>query len=240
MTRARVGGFMGGPVIGRDPVHGDRAAAHEDHALAHGDRSPVRIDRTRRRLVHALAAGGWIAAGQARATHGMLGPVDPPRAVPGLALTLHDGRRTTLPDLLAGRFTALQLMFTGCSATCPIQGAVFAALQAQVLGRIPRAQLLSLSIDPLGDDARALAAWRTRFGARPEWVAAVPSVQHADVMLDFLRGRAAGVDRHTPQVVLMDPAGRLAYRCAELASADDLARLFVQFASMPVARPARG
>ena len=191
-------------------------------------RPPSGIDRGRRRAVGALLAGGWSAVGVQRvahAGHGALGPVSPARPVPGLALTLHDGRRTTLSDLLAGRFTALQLMFTGCSATCPIQGAVFAALQAQVLGRNPQAQLLSLSIDPLGDDARALAAWRRRFAARPEWVAAVPSLQHADVMLEFLRGRASAADRHTPQVYLMDPQGRLAYRCAELASADDLARL---------------
>ena len=223
-------------------------------------RPPSGIDRGRRRAVGALLAGGWSAVGVQRvahAGHGALGPVSPARPVPGLALTLHDGRRTTLSDLLAGRigcraarprpwsrrghrrFTALQLMFTGCSATCPIQGAVFAALQAQVLGRNPQAQLLSLSIDPLGDDARALAAWRRRFAARPEWVAAVPSLQHADVMLEFLRGRASAADRHTPQVYLMDPQGRLAYRCAELASADDLARLFGQLASAPSTRPAR-
>lgn len=205
-------------------------------------RPPSGIDRGRRRAVGALLAGGWSAVGVQRvahAGHGALGPVSPARPVPGLALTLHDGRRTTLSDLLAGRFTALQLMFTGCSATCPIQGAVFAALQAQVLGRIPQAQLLSVSIDPLGDDARALAGWRRRFAARPEWVAAVPSLQHADVMLEFLRGRASAADRHTPQVYLMDPQGRLAYRCAELASADDLARLFGQFASAPATRPAR-
>ena len=203
-------------------------------------RAPARVDRARRAFARALVAGGALACTGARAAHGTLGPVEPARAVPGLALTLHDGRRTTLPDLLAGRFTALQLMFTGCSATCPIQVAVFAALQAQVLGRVPRAQLLSLSIDPLGDDARALAAWRARFGARPEWIAAVPPLQHADVMLEFLGGRAAGADRHTPQVVLMDPAGRLAYRCAELASADDLARLFTRFAAQPAPRPPRG
>lgn len=161
----------------------------------------------------------------------MLGLVEPPRPAPPLALVLHDSRRIGLPQLLTGRITALQLMFTGCSATCPIQGALFASLQERVLGAVPGAQLVSISIDPLRDDARALAAWRSRFGARDQWVAAAPSVREADVMLDFVTGRAAGADRHTAQVYLFDRQGRLAYRFAEFAPAADLAKGFATFAS---------
>lgn len=174
----------------------------------------------RRRLLGAAVA----AAVPAARAHGELGPVTPPRALPSLQLTLHDGRRLPLPGLLAGRITALQLMFTGCSAICPIQGAVFAALQPQVLGAVPGAQLLSLSIDPLNDDARALAAWRQRLGAQPGWVAAAPPLPHAEVMLDVLAARTRGSDRHSAQVVLLDRQGRLAFRCAEFAAPRDIAR----------------
>jgi protein SCO1 len=173
-----------------------------------------------------LALGALAFAPHAAKAHGDLGPVTPPRAVPPLPLTLHDGRPAMLPGLLQGRITALQLMFTGCSATCPLQGAAFAALQSLVVGPLARAQLLSLSIDPLADDAPALAAWRKRFGAGPAWLAAAPPVRHADAMLDFAGGRAAasrGGDRHNTQVFLFDAQGRLAYRCAEFASPRDLA-----------------
>ncbi len=169
------------------------------------------------------AAFGPVARAQP-ADHAPMGPVEPRRAAPSLSLTLHDGRTTSLHALLQGRVTAVQLMFTGCSATCPVQGAIFAALQGR-LDTDARGQLLSLSIDPLGDDAAALARWRQRFGAGPRWLAGVPPVSQVDRLLDFLGGRLARrADRHTPQVALFDSQGRLAFRCAELAGAADIAR----------------
>lgn len=165
--------------------------------------------------------------------HESLGPVEPRRSLPSLVLTLHDGQSRPLLQLLQGRITALQLMFTGCSAVCPIQGAVFASLQ-QLLDRLPRAQLLSLSIDPLSDDAAALAGWRRRFGAGDRWLAGTPAVRHANVMLDFVNARSQGAssaaDRHSPQTYLIDDKGRLAFRCAELAPAADIARAMVELA----------
>lgn len=174
----------------------------------------------RRTLLQALLAGAVAAPARG---HTLLGPLTPPLPAPPLTLTLHDGRSAPLRQLLGGRLTALQLMFTGCSATCPIQGAVFAALQPLVQDTVPGAQLLSVSIDPLADDAAALSAWRRRFGARDGWLAAVPPVRLADALLDFVGGRSAGSDRHSAQVYLFDPQGRLAFRCAEFASARDVA-----------------
>ena len=161
------------------------------------------------------------------AAHSSLGLVEPRLPPPSLPLTLHDGRSTRLEDLLRGKVTALQLMFTGCSSTCPIQGAVFASVQARLATQpMPGVQLLSISIDPLSDDARQLAAWRQRFNAGPQWLAATPSVQHNDRLPDFLSsrpppGRAA--DRHTAQVYLFDRSGRFAYRFADMAGAKAIA-----------------
>jgi protein SCO1/2 len=177
----------------------------------------------------------WLIAGAALAlaprlprAHESLGPVEPRRPLPPLALNLHDGQTRPLADLLRGRITAMQLMFTGCSAVCPIQGAVFAALQEQVHALVPRAQLLSVSIDPLSDDAAALARWRDKFKARHRWLAGAPPVRHSEVMLDFVNGRSVGAgsaaDRHSPMTYLIDDKGRLAFRCAELAPAADIAR----------------
>jgi protein SCO1/2 len=183
-----------------------------------------------RRVV--LVAGAGLAARPA-AAHGGLGPVTPPLGVPDLPVTLHDGRRATLPSLLRNRITAVQLMFTGCSASCPVQGAVFAVLQGLVLGALPAALLLSLSIDPLSDDAAALKAWRRRFGAAEGWLAASPPVKHAEVMLDFMQGRRAPgrvADRHNAQVFLFDARGRLAYRLAEFAAPRDIARAMTELA----------
>lgn len=179
---------------------------------------------TRRRL---LAGAALACVGPLARAHDGLGPLDPPRPMPPLPLSLHDGRQLGLQDLLRGRTTALQLMFAGCSAVCPLQGAVFARLQTLVLGRVPGAQLLSVTIDPLSDDARALAAWRVRFGARDGWIAGAPPVAQSARLPEFVApqatARAGRSDPHTKQVMLIDTQGRLAYRCAELAAAEDIA-----------------
>lgn len=178
---------------------------------------------TRRRVLALSAAA--LPAGRS-AAHDRLGPLNPRQPAPPLALTRHDGQRRTLAQLLQGRTTALQLMFTGCSNVCPIQGAVFAGVQARLERRSPRQQLLSISIDALGDDAVALDAWRRRFNAGPRWIAAVPAIAQAEVLPRFLDDRAASRaanDPHSTQVFLFDALGRLAYRLADLASAGAIA-----------------
>ena len=190
----------------------------------------VRVARaplTRRSFLKFALAGFLPSAAYAHAPLGLVGPQQP---APALPLTLHDGTASDLPRLLQGHWTALQLMFTTCSATCPIQGAVFASLQSKLAGTLPHGQLLSVSIDPLNDTSAALAAWRKRFGAQPFWLAAAPPVQHANVLLDFLNSRASSSDRHTAHVLLFDDQARFAYRCAEFANASDIARLMLQMA----------
>lgn len=196
---------------------------------------------SRRGLLKSGAALALLHAAGAHA-HGLLGPVNPALVLPTLDVTLHDGRRLPLTQVLRGRLTALQLMFTGCSSLCPVQGAVFAELQSLLRrqgqgrregartgsARVSVPQLLSISIDALGDDARALTAWRGRFGAGPDWLAAVPGVVDVDGLLDALRGRTSGPDRHSTQVFVIDGTGRLVFRCAELASADAVAQVMHQ------------
>ena len=178
-------------------------------------RSPV-ASRGRRRL---LAAGAlaWLGLPPAARANAAVGPVMPPVAAPALPLRRHDGAAPTLAAQLRGAPTSVQLMFTGCSTVCPIQGALFAALQAALLAeRDTAARLLSLSIDPLADDPAALSAWLRRFGARPAWSAAAPAPAALDPMLSLFKGGAAAGDRHTGQVYVFDGQARLVWRTSEL------------------------
>jgi len=94
-------------------------------------------------------------------------------------------------------------------------------------------RLLSLSVDPLGDTPQALAAWLGRFGAPVQrWSGAIPRVQDVDRLLDFLRGRASGVDRHTAQAFLFDRQARLAFRTVDMPAGADLAALMRQLAEL--------
>ena len=174
----------------------------------------------------ALAMQGMLPTAQ---SHGASGRVTPPLTPPGAwRLRMNDGRDVGAASVLQGRVTALQLMFTGCSAICPIQGALFAELERRVIATSALAssvQLLSLSIDPLGDDPRALGQWLQRFGAGAAWKAASPAVRDLDPWLDFLQGRKSGADRHTAQVYLFDRAGRLVMRTVDFPTTAEVTRL---------------
>jgi protein SCO1/2 len=164
--------------------------------------------------------------------HQGAGILRPPQTLPSLRVSPVLGPPKRLDEMLARRITAVQLMFTGCSATCPLQGALFADLQSRLAGASAELQLLSISIDPLGDDTKALATWLQRFGAQPRrWTAALPALKDVDRLQDFFNGRAIGPDRHTPQVYLFDRSARLVFRSVDFPSTQEIERLMTELAA---------
>jgi len=188
---------------------------------------------TRRRLLQAAASFAVLpCALRAARAHGSFGPAEPALAAPAMQLQAPQGSRVDLGARLRGRVTAVQLMFTGCSATCPIQGALFADAQQRLAHADARLQLLSISIDPLGDDLNALRMWLGKFGAESaRWNALLPRIQDVDRLLDFLRGRAAGVDRHTAQAFVFDRQARLVYRTEDMPEPAELVGLMQRIAA---------
>lgn len=184
-----------------------------------------------------LAAGAALAASAvvAPAAAHAVGAVHPPLPLPSLPATLSDGRRVDLRSWLPGKATALQFMFTTCGTTCPLLGAVFAATQQQLLSGAHRDdwQLLSVSVDVLGDSTQRLADWLKRFGAADAWHAALPDPR-SSTALDALRTLGSGGaerDQHEAGILLIDRKGRLVYRLDELPDARVLARALLQIAS---------
>jgi protein SCO1 len=192
------------------------------------------IPLTRRRCLAVLAA--WL--GSAHAGDGM-GPVDPPTAAPDVKLTDHLGRARALREMLSGRVSVVQTMFTGCASVCPIQGAVFAQVQRRLATLATRqpVQLLSLSIDPLGDSPAALKAWLTRLQAQPTWLAAVPSMPELAILQRGLNGRADertngktdgrnnSIDDHSDRLYFFDAQARLRWRSGALPGVDEVLRV---------------
>jgi protein SCO1/2 len=120
--------------------------------------------------------------------------------------------------------SALQSMFTGCSTVCPLQGAMFASVQ-EALSSAPleHRQLVSISIDPLGDTPQSLQAWRLRFGAGDDWIAALPAAADLDALRRaFGAARPEALDRHSTQVLFFDADARLRWRSGELPSAREV------------------
>jgi len=168
--------------------------------------------------MQALGAGlAGAALGTPGHAHQMAGRLDPPLPAPALTVRWHDGRQRALAEVLRGRVTALQMMFTTCAATCPIQGALFASVR-DGLGATTRRdmQLVSLSLEPLADTPEALADWLQRHGGgRGRWLAGSPDVRSLTAWVEFLKSAQPGPDRHTGQVYLFDRAGRLALRTVD-------------------------
>jgi protein SCO1/2 len=171
------------------------------------------VDR-RRWLAMAVAVPLAVAGPGSPRAHAPFGRVEPPQPAPALPLRGADAVVRRFDRKLLGRVTAVQLMFTGCTATCPLQGALFGAV-AQRLA-VGDARLLSLSVDPLNDDPKALSAWLARFGTSAVWQAAAPRIEDVDRLYDHLAGRDGGADRHSTQVFLFDRRARLVYRTPEL------------------------
>lgn len=180
----------------------------------------------RRQFMRALAAAVLAAAiPMIGRTHG-IGVIKSPLALPsGSIVVRSDGLRLPLQSILQGKTTALQLMFTGCSQTCPLQGALFAGVQER-LPNLParNIQLLSLSIDPM-DDAKALSSWLQRFGAKKGWVAAVPAHKDIDAIKAVLQQGATPGSNHSAQVYFIDPQGLLVWRSEDFPPVEVVIRI---------------
>jgi len=171
----------------------------------------------------ALPAIRSVWAAEPGADHGR---IRPPLPAPDLPLIAQDGVSTTLPRLLAQRVTALQVMFTACRTTCPIQGAIFARVQKLMPDLVDRGiQLVSLSVDPEHDTGPVLARWLRRFGARPGWRAAAPRPGDVPQVRAFFGAGRTASDNHSTQVHLLDRTGALVWRTGELPEAEEVVAL---------------
>lgn len=174
------------------------------------------VSGRRRILRFGLAMGLGGAIPRTVMSHGV-GVVTPPLSLPlDCIVTSAEGRHVPLTSLLLGNITAVQFMFTGCSQICPLQGAVFSAVQEQLLrSPISNVRLLSLSIDS-HDTAGTLASWLRMFQAKQGWSAAVPSAHDIETIQRVLQPLASGPSRHSSQVYFSDRTGRVVWRSEEL------------------------
>lgn len=187
---------------------------------AHAHRSGPLTRRGFLALVASTSVGRAVAAAQ---DHFPFGPLSAPRVIPAWRVTRHDGTVHSLADLVRGRVTALQVMFTSCRATCPLQAAIFASAQRQLGGAVPGAQLLSLTIDPATDTPAVMATWLASTGAGPSWIGITPAPSDVTAIQELLGDgglpRPQGADPHSGQVYVIDRKGRLVFRTTAMPGA---------------------
>jgi len=190
----------------------------------------------RRAFLHSIAATSFVVATKTFAQIGNSqntaapnsdhGRIKPPVPVPDVPLLRNDGTKTTLAALTLGHATAIQMMFTACTTTCPIQAAIFGRVQTLLPAMAAnKIQLLSLSVDPEDDNARALTNWRHRFHAGPNWLAASPAPADTARIQTFFGQSAGSFASHSTQVNLVDRQGRLVWRTNELPTPEEIAAI---------------
>jgi len=158
------------------------------------------------------------------------GWLEPKLAAPPFRIISADGRRVTLAGAISGKVTAVQLMFTGCSSTCPIQGAFFAVVANRL--HSADAQLLSVSIDALGDTPVTMLTWQAKFGKTASWLSAVADVADVDRLADFMKGKSGKSGTHTAQVFVFDRQARLCYRTGDLPSVGELEAVIARVSAL--------
>ncbi len=158
-----------------------------------------------------LPEGGEVDGG-----HLPFGRIRPARTFPALTVFANDGSSTDLRAMLEGRWTLAQFMFTGCSTTCPLQGAIFQEAQRRLKTEGLDVSLLSISVDPIGDTPETLSGWLVQFGAGERWTAIIPRPGDLISLLDLMGGRGEGIDVHDARVYLIQPDAKLTYITEEM------------------------
>jgi protein SCO1/2 len=151
-------------------------------------------DKLRRQLLALMALAPLLPVGAAHAA-----------GIADVSVRDQDGRALRFQrDLVQGRVVAINFVFTGCSAVCPLMGANFASVQQLLGDRLPQAALISVSIDPLNDTPARLREWRDKFSTKQGWTLVTGRKSDMDRLLQSLGAAAPDPGSHAPFILIVD------------------------------------
>ena len=95
-----------------------------------------------------------------------------PNYFPNVTLTTQDGKQVKFyDDLLKGKLVAIDLIYTHCEYSCPLETARMAQVQKLLGDRVGKDIFFySISIDPVRDTPRELKEYARKFHAGPGWL----------------------------------------------------------------------
>ena len=106
-------------------------------------------------------------------------------------------------DLIAGKITAVNFIFTNCTQACPMLTAQFRALEKQAEARgIRDAQLVSVSVDPERDTAEVLKRFAS--DSQADWTFLSGSEANVKKLLDAFHLPLQQRDGHTSRFVIVN------------------------------------
>ena len=180
----------------------------------------------------ALLAAGTLLLGSATAVAG-----GPWRAeyFPNVPLTTQDGTVVHFyDDLLKGKAVVINLVYTRCTASCPLETAKLAQVQRLLGHRVGKDVFFySISIDPKHDTPEVLKAYARRFHVGPGWL--FLTGKHEDIQLVNKKlGLASLIDAwnrdgHQPALMVGNESTGEWIRSSTVESPKFLARMMSDF-----------
>lgn len=123
-------------------------------------------------------------------------------------LTTHEGKVVRFyDDLLKGKSVVINLIYTTCTYSCPIETAKMAELQRLLGDRVGKDFFFySISIDPANDTPKKLKAYATQFKAKPGWLFLTGKKEDIKLISKQLGlsslGDTATADGHMPSLMI--------------------------------------
>lgn len=123
-------------------------------------------------------------------------------------LTTHEGKVVRFyDDLLKGKSVVINLIYTSCTYSCPIETAKMAELQRILGDRVGKDIFFySISIDPDTDTPKKLKAYATQFKAKPGWLFLTGKEEDIKLISKQLGlsslGDTATADGHMPSLMI--------------------------------------
>lgn len=128
-----------------------------------------------------------------------------------LPLITQDGKTVHFyDDVLKGKIVAINLIYTHCEYSCPLETARLAQVQ-QILGRRMGKDIFfySITIDPKRDTPKVLKAYVEKFHAGPGWTFLTGKKEDIDLIsrrLGLWSDPRLTLDGHTPHVLIGNEA----------------------------------
>jgi protein SCO1/2 len=171
----------------------------------------VRPKLTAKIMVLALLSGAAALLTPAAAVAGPWGA----DYFPNVPLTTQDGKVVRFyDDLLKGKSVAINLIYTRCSASCPLETAKLAQLQKIMGDRVGKDIFFySISIDPKNDTPAALKAYMAKYHVGPGWLFLTGKPEDIELISNKLGlaslTDAASRDGHMPSLMIgNEPSGQ--------------------------------
>ncbi len=113
-------------------------------------------------------------------------------------------------DLLKGKIVAINLIYTNCEYSCPLETARLAQVQKLLGDRVGKDIFFySISIDPVRDTPAALKAYAAKFHAGPGWTFLTGKKEDIDLLskkLGLYSDPRLSKDGHTPHLLIGNEA----------------------------------